>query len=287
MKTLLSITGILARTKQALAPPRAPVKNLDIPHEKISFNTEDGLTLKGWWIKGDRKKTVVLAHSFGASRTGWEGVDAQGNQHKIDWMPSIKILAERGYNAIVFDHRACGESDGDLTYFGKKEALDIVAAVDWVTSRDSSLKDIAIIGFSSGANATLRAISTLEKRDDLHLSGIAISIYWYERMIKKSTKFFTSIPTILLPLIKRSTAFLVCFYPAKEINPCKTITLIKSKIMLVNSAQDEIADTKDIIDIYDARPSGTELVLLERDSRFEVYHFIERHSDIVFEFLDA
>jgi len=136
--------GVTSKVKQSLIPERQKVKKIpnsfNIEFENIKFETKDNLILKGWWIKGNKDITIVLSHSFGANRSGWAGVDAKGNHHKIDWLPSIKVLADYGCNIIAFDHRACGESEGELTYFGKKEALDIVAAVKWVKNKNSSLK---------------------------------------------------------------------------------------------------------------------------------------------------
>jgi len=191
LSIILSSCGVTSKVRQSLIPERQEVKKIpksyNIEVQNITFQTKDSLSLKGWWIKGTNDITIVLSHSFGANRSGWEGSDAKENHHKIDWLPSIKVLADHGYNIITFDHRACGESEGNLTYFGKKEAQDIIAAINWVKKKNHNLKKFGIIGFSSGANATLRAINILEKEQtELQLTGIAVNLYWYKKMIKNS-----------------------------------------------------------------------------------------------------
>jgi len=290
MGLIMRLTGVLDKTRAALAPPRHPVWELErsarLQPENISFTTDDGLTLHGWWIEGAGDITVVMAHSFGACRSGWQGEDAAGNSHRIDWRPSIQTLVQQGYNVLAFDHRACGESDGELTYFGREETKDIIAAVDWANS-SKSVQKIAIIGYSSGANAALHALVQLENQSGLRLVVIAVSLYWYERMIAKSTKFFTNVPLFMLPLIKRATAQVVGFDPVVEINPVKVITKTKTPVMLVNALIDEIADIEDIQAIYNARRMNVELEILHPDTRFDAYHFVEKHPQKVFDFIDG
>jgi len=291
LSILLSSCGITSKVRQSLIPERQEVKKFpnsyNIEYDNIIFKTKDSLNLKGWWIKGSSDITIVLSHSFGANRSGWEGNDAKGNHHKIDWLPSIKALVDYGYNIIAFDHRACGESEGELTYFGKKEALDIVAAVNWVERKDSSLKKFGIIGFSSGANATLRAIKVLEKEHkELQLTGIAVNLYWYEKMIKNSTKFFTNVPLIMVPTIKKSTRKVVGFDPEKEINPANTLSQIHSPILIVNSEFDEIADLSIIKDIYKKRNTNSELLIMKSKHRFDAYHVIEQKPKDIINFIN-
>ncbi len=291
LSIILSSCGVTSKVKQSLIPERQEVnklpKSFNIKFENIEFETKDNLTLKGWWIKGNKDITIVLSHSFGANRSGWEGEDAKGNHHKIDWLPSIKVLADYGYNIITFDHRACGESEGELTYFGKKEAMDIVAAVKWVKNKNSDLKKFGIIGFSSGANATLRAINILEnEEDELQLTGITVNLYWYEKMIKNSTIFFTNIPSFMVPAIKKSTTKIVGFNPEKEINPSNSLSKIKAPVLIVNSEFDEIADISTIKDIYNKRATNTKLLILKGEDRFYAYHFIENKPKTVINYIN-
>lgn len=291
LSIILSSCGVTSKVRQSLIPERQEVKktpkSYNIEVQDITFQTKDSLSLKGWWIKGANDITILLSHSFGANRSGWEGSDAKGNHHKIDWLPSIKVLADYGYNIITFDHRACGESEGDLTYFGKKEAQDIVAAVNWVKSKNHNLKKFGIIGFSSGANATLRAINILEKEQkELQLTGIAVNLYWYEKMIKNSMAFFANTPSFIVPIIKKATPKVVGFNPEKEINPANTLSKIKAPILIVNSEFDEIASVSTIKEIYKKRVTNTDLLILEGKERFYAYHFIEKEPETVINYIN-
>jgi len=290
ISTLLSSCGVESKVRKSLTPIRQEVKQIpksyQIDFENISFQTKDGLSLKGWWIKGKNDITIILSHSFGSNRSGWEGSDAQGNSHKINWLPSIKVLVDAGYNVLAFDHRACGESEGDMTYFGKKEALDINAAINWVHTNNEKLTKFGIIGFSSGANATLRSILSLEEQNKYQLAGVAVNLYWYDRMIKKTMKFFANTPGFFLPIIKKATHNIVGFNPKEEINPSQIISKINSPILLVNAQFDEIADVQDIKDIYKKGMGHTQLQILKNETRFKAYHYIEKHPKDVITFIN-
>ena len=289
--TILSALGVTQKIRASLTPIRQEVKPIpesyNIAYENITLETEDNLLLRGWWIEGKSDTTILLSHSFSANRSGWEGADASGNPHQINWLPSIQVLAQHGYNIIAFDHRACGESEGELTYFGKKEAMDIMSAVAWVREREPIIQKFGFIGFSTGANAILRAMAILEKESpELQLAGVAVNLYWYEKMIANSTKFFTGAPFFLTPIIRMATIQIVGFDPAKEINPSKSLSEIESPIMIVNSEFDEIATLSTIKEIYNARERNTELVIAEGEDRFYSYHFIEREPKRVIEYMD-
>lgn len=71
---IASSCGVYSKVKQSLIPERQKVKNFPaaykIAYEDISFQTNDSLKLKGWWIEGTSDITIVLSHSFGANRSG-------------------------------------------------------------------------------------------------------------------------------------------------------------------------------------------------------------------------
>jgi alpha-beta hydrolase superfamily lysophospholipase len=67
-------------------------------------------------------------------------------------------LLTRGYNVFVFDFRAHGESEGQLTSLGDLERRDVLAAVRWVQeNRPRHSRRILGLGISTGAAALLSA----------------------------------------------------------------------------------------------------------------------------------
>lgn len=70
----------------------------------IQFNTEDGVTLRGWIYTGSETRapapTIVMAHGFSATK-----------EMHLDAF--AEFFAAGGLNVLVYDNRNSGESDGE------------------------------------------------------------------------------------------------------------------------------------------------------------------------------
>jgi len=108
--------------------------------ENISFQTSDGLTLRGWLVPGrDPERVVVILH---------------GHSGSIDYdLQYVPTLHAAGYNVLQFDFRAHGRSQGRATTFGYLERLDVQGAARFLYGR--GLRRIALHGFSLGGMAAI------------------------------------------------------------------------------------------------------------------------------------
>lgn len=110
--------------------------------QDVQFRTSDGLLLKGWLAPGPRRATVVFIHGVGGNR--------------LAQLPEMRVISEAGYGVLGYDSRASGESEGKLTSWGDKERRDLVAALDFLSSReDVDRTRIAVAGFSAGSSTAL------------------------------------------------------------------------------------------------------------------------------------
>jgi fermentation-respiration switch protein FrsA (DUF1100 family) len=138
-----------------VVPRDDPMVQLGLPYERVSFNATDGTRLSGWWIpaiptpqtRGIRdfgEKTVLACHGLAANKS---------NQLII-----ARELVISGYNVLIFDFRAHGESAGQLTSMGDLERRDVLGAVNWLqTNRSEESRRIYGVGASMGAAALIEA----------------------------------------------------------------------------------------------------------------------------------
>ncbi len=78
--------------------------------ETIAF---DGVRLKYFWYRAEQPtdKVCVVVHGFGSRR-----------EHVLKY---AKLYHQRGYDALLFDHRNSGDSGGTFTTMGYKERRDL------------------------------------------------------------------------------------------------------------------------------------------------------------------
>jgi fermentation-respiration switch protein FrsA (DUF1100 family) len=121
--------------------------------EEVTFESEaDSMRICGWFFAaadavGAARPTVVLCHGV------WTG--------RRECLPLALKFRAAGYNVLCFDFRAHGASDGRFTSVGFHETNDVLGAVHYLRSRaEVDPTRIAVIGFSMGAVATIRAAAS-------------------------------------------------------------------------------------------------------------------------------
>lgn len=134
------------------------------PYETVTFRTKDGLDIAGWFFSdADSDSTVVICHGAGANK---------GN-----FLPFVLLFENTGYNALIFDLRAHGDSDGHTTTYGLREALDVTAAVDWLRAeRPDRARHVFGLGSSMGAVALIAAASAGASFDAIVLDSCYSSV---------------------------------------------------------------------------------------------------------------
>lgn len=135
--------------EQIGAPPAMPR-----PVQPVSFTTQDGLTLKGWWEPSANGAAVVWVHGI--------------NQSRKAAVEEARWLADAGFGVLLFDLRAHGESGGTVCTYGDHEVLDVDAALDFAHAQPG-VERLGAVGFSIGASALATAAA---RRTDL--SAVAL-----------------------------------------------------------------------------------------------------------------
>lgn len=134
-----------AEPRQCASPP-APAGD--------EVRTVDGVPLAGWYVPaasgiGPTGPTVVVAHGWGNNKSGM--------------LTHIELLREQ-YNVVAFDFRNHGQSGGDQTTQGVREADDLRAIVDWLLETKGP-EQIAALGSSMGGASVAYAASLDERID--------------------------------------------------------------------------------------------------------------------------
>ena len=145
---VLYLTASYVVVSASLAPgSRCPVwmPPDGLPAEPVNLTTADGISLSGWFVPSRGQRAIIHIHGLN---------DRVWNSSQTD---TAKHFVAAGFDVLVFDLRAHGDSDGDLLGLGWHERQDVRAAVDFLLSRGFKPGTIGVHGGSYGAAVALLA----------------------------------------------------------------------------------------------------------------------------------
>jgi len=152
--SLLTLVGPAIGETIATLPPlfsrqdTNPLTESGLCYEEVAFATDDGLTLRGWFIPvGNRlgsgtpqAEAPAVVYVPGTGRDQRSGLSLVAPFHKA------------GYHVLLFSYRGSGQSDGNWLRFsyGDAESRDVDAAVRFL-SEVKGVGRVGAIGYSAGA----------------------------------------------------------------------------------------------------------------------------------------
>ena len=116
-----------------------------IPSEDVYINSRDGLRLRAHYYHiADGAPLAIQFHGYKSMALR----DFAGGGYEC---------IRRGYNLLLVDQRAHGESCGKVITFGAKEKHDVISWIDYAIARFGGDVRIMLFGMSMGAGTVLMA----------------------------------------------------------------------------------------------------------------------------------
>lgn len=162
---------------------------------EVSFDTQDNVTLNGWYIDNKSDKTIIFFHG-----NGW---NIYNNQERITAFNAL------GVNALIFDYRWYGKSAGSI----QREDdiyLDGEAAYQYVLSRGIKGENIIIWGQSLGGAIAIHTAQwkpifrTIIESTFVSMDRMASGQYWFlptSLMLRFHFDSINNISNILSPIL--------------------------------------------------------------------------------------
>ena len=157
---------------------------IGLPFENVSIQTEDNLTLSGWYIPKENSLGVVLFCHGNAGNIG----------HRLE---SIRLFHQLGLDILIFDYRGYGQSEGKPTEEGTYKDAEAV----WqylVEERHTNPEKIVIFGRSLGGAIA----SWLASR---HTPGLLILESTFTSLPDIAANLYPYLPVRLLLRFKYNT----------------------------------------------------------------------------------
>lgn len=114
-------------------------------HEDIYQHSKDDLKLHATYFPGNRGKKMVIC---------FHGYTSQGTS---DYIGLSSYYMSHGYQMLLVDERAHGESEGEYIGFGYRDRIDAMGWIDWVIKTNGEDIELLLHGMSMGGATVLMA----------------------------------------------------------------------------------------------------------------------------------
>jgi alpha-beta hydrolase superfamily lysophospholipase len=256
--TVLLLLIVLAsfvhsRARRLVAPPRSFTQQtpsdfgIDNWHD-VTFSTDDGLQLAGWYVPphADVGAALIFVHGLGSSRGSL--------------LAQASMLAEQGYGALLFDLRAHGRSEGEQSSWGLAEVADVQAALRFLQAQpDVDPAKIGIVGHSMGGAIAIRAAAQLP---EIRLV-VAQSVYTnFTDNAERLTVSFARLPEWSAPLIMAWAERLAGVDSAQLAPLDEVASLAPRPILFIQGGRDKTVHVSNGSTLYETAVSPKERLLI-------------------------
>ena len=117
----------------------------DSTRQAVYFTTKDNIKIEGWYFPSliAPKGTVLLFHGHGSAKSAI--------------IPEAQAFNKMGYNTLLVDFRAHGNSGGNTCTIGYYETEEVKLAYDYIKQKGES--NIILWGISMGAATIIKAMN--------------------------------------------------------------------------------------------------------------------------------
>ncbi|MGV3464304.1 MAG: alpha/beta hydrolase [Heyndrickxia sp.] len=216
-----------------------PASYEELPKQEVWINSPFGYLIKAIIVRPypDRKKYMIFSHGV--------------TENKTNSIKYMNLFLKRGFNAIIYDHRRHGESEGKTTSYGYYEKYDLKAVVDYLLSIEGKDVYFGIHGESMGAATTLLYAGSLEDRADFYIVDCPFSdfreqlAYRFSQEMKLPGKWFLPLADFFVRIRGG--------FSLKTISPIKVIKNIHKPVLFIHSTKDDYILPEMTKTLYDSK----------------------------------
>ncbi|MBE6536357.1 MAG: alpha/beta hydrolase [Ruminococcaceae bacterium] len=207
------------------------------PSRNVYITSRDGLKLRArLYMQNENAPFVLAMHGYRSTPM-------------LDFSGGGALALKLGFNVIMPDERACGESEGRTISFGYNESLDTLDWINYINGRWGKNREIVLIGVSLGAGTVIMAAG---RGLPENVKGvIADSTFSSAKKIVMKVMKDRGFPTFLYPILRLGTIIYGGFDPNKA-DAAAFASKIKVPLLLVHGEDDGFVPPEMSREIYEA-----------------------------------
>lgn len=230
------------------------------PFEKVSITSFDGLTLHGMYLSAKEKsdKTIICVH----------GYKSMGQN---DYACLSGYYHNRGFNVLLVDNRAHGESEGTYIGFGCLDRKDVLGWISFIEKRFPDQSSIYLHGISMGASTVLMTggICTSNKIKGI-IADCGFTSAWdvFSHILKRDYH----LPQFPLMYLTSLVCKKLAGYGFQDISTLKEVKKIRVPILYIHGEVDNFVPTHMSYDNYHATTGEKKILIIEGAGHGEAYY---------------
>jgi uncharacterized protein len=237
-------------------------ENYNLTYKNVSFTPRgENINLKAWLFPSNSEYYIIFVHGIGANRVS-----------NKDTLKLAKDLIGQGYNILMFDQRAQGESEGEISSASWFEKDDILGAFDYLVKEKKILTTrIGVYGSSMGGAASILAASIEPRIRALVVDSPFANA---KELISQETALTTGLPKtitnlFLPPLVFFAKTFHDINIPA--MSPEQAVKKINFPILIIHGTGDKRVPYAHGQRIYKNAARSSNLWLVEGATHTKAY----------------
>ncbi len=244
--------------------------------ERVSIVSRDGLCLSAKLFSvTEANKTAILVHGYKSA--GY-----------VDFTYLSGELLSLGYNILMIDQRASGESEGEATSFGVFERYDVEGWCRFVAERYGTEHKIVLFGCSMGAATVLMASELAGVKATV--SGIVADCGYTSPL--EQFRYIVRRDYHLPPTPILAAAELVCHRRAgwrfNDADAARAVKNTTVPILFIHGDADKYVPARFTIDNYEACASRRELLIVNgAPHAYSIYKNPKLYMAKLYDFLES
>ncbi len=245
--------------------------------QDIVIASSFGYSLKGTYIPNPHptEKTLIFLHGFTDSR--------------LAGLNYARIYLNSGFNVLLIDSRAHGESGGDSVTWGVYEKYDLDQWVDWIRQRFPSGL-IGIHGVSMGAATALMHAELNEKNKRVAFYIADSSYSDFETVLKlQMQQRIPQVEPLFLDLLlpyANLAAYLNARFTFYQASPLQAVRHVTTPILYLHGENDKLIPVSMSLALYQATQGPRQLVTFPKMDHIQAfYHDRQQYAQVIRDFI--
>lgn len=234
--------------------------------ERVTLQTEDNIRLSGLLYDQGGKETVVYLHNIGSA--------AGEDFYYAPW------YWEKGYNILMPDNRAHGESEGNCVSYGVYETEDVNQWLQLICEKYGDDSQIIVHGDTLGAAAALMASANYPEQVAFTVAESPVANL-YDAAAYMMKNQFSSIPFFLW--IGDWYCNKAYGFHLKDVNMCDAVQQSDTPLLILSGLEDTVVDPENAVAIQAASGADCQIFGIEDGTHGLLY---AKHSDEIKQSID-